>query len=152
MTDYLEPEPQAEAILLLEPGVAGHAMLDLRVSPEHVDQLRECLEAEGVHPSDVLEFSAGSMLEVLAISVGAGGAVTTALNVAITKFLERHKDKTVTFGAGCSIESMTGFSRKDVEQALITVDRLQRERDQQWAATVRELGPGADPGDETKSS
>lgn len=129
MADDFESGPRTDPILLLQSG--GPGLLDLRVSPAHADQLRECLESEGLHFSEVIEFSAANELVVLGISLAAGGALPTALKVAITKFFERHKDKSVTFGAEGQVESMTGFSRGDIEKVLNQVDQLQSQRDQQ---------------------
>ena len=119
MTEQSEPRPNAEITLTVEPGHPGQSDRILRVSPDQAQFLRECLEAEGLHVSRVLEFSAGSWLEVIAVALGSGGAVTT-LAIALQKFLERHKDKNVSFGPEGRLESMAGYSAKHVQQVLIT--------------------------------
>ncbi|MBB4910550.1 effector-associated constant component EACC1 [Actinophytocola algeriensis] len=129
-----------EIRLVVSPGYSGHTDWLLRVSPDQADVLRSCLEAEGLHVGTEIEHSAGSVLEILTVALGAGGA-GTALVVALEKFLERHKDKSVTFGAEGNVETMTGYPMKDVQRVLAEADRLRQKRDAQWAAIQENTKP-----------
>ncbi len=139
------PEPPASSNVTLQigPGHPGQAELDVRVSPEHVEELRECLESEGLRVSNVMEFSAGGWLDVLAVSLTGGGAVT----VAITKFLGRHQGKKVTFGSEGQVETMEGFSAREVERVLGVVAQRQREIDLAWKRIKQRPNDQASSGD-----
>ncbi|TKG60255.1 MULTISPECIES: hypothetical protein [Pseudonocardiaceae] len=144
------PEPAENSNLTLQigPGHPGQSEFDVRVSPGHANELRECFEAEGLHVSNVIELSAGGWLEVLAVSLGTGGAVS----VAITKFFERHKGKKITFGAEGKVETMEGYSAKDVQQVLDDVAQRQRETDQTWADMLKRLPPRPDTDDKPSTT
>jgi hypothetical protein len=134
MEDPNEPTPGAEITLLVGPGYPGESELILRISPEQTEFLRECLEAEGLYASSVIEHSANSWLDVLAVSLGSGGALT-ALIVALQKFLDRHDGKTVVFRPDGQVESMSGYSAKDVAAVVEVSREKQQEVDKQWAST-----------------
>ncbi|OLZ51570.1 hypothetical protein [Amycolatopsis keratiniphila] len=70
-----------------------------------------------------------SLMQMVTVGVGSGGAVT-ALVVALQKFFERYKDKNVSFGPNGQVESMTGFSARDVTRVLDAANRIQREQDE----------------------
>lgn len=69
---------------------------------------------------------------MLVVSLGSGGAVT-ALIVALQKFLDRHNGRTVVFRPDGQVESMSGYSAKDV----VAVSReKQQEVDKKWASML----------------
>jgi hypothetical protein len=129
-----------EITLVVSPGHSGHTDWLLRVSPDQADFLRSCLEAEGLHVGTEIEHSAGSVLEILAVALRPGGA-GTALVVALQRFLERHKGKSVTFGPEGNVETMIGYSAKDVQKVLAEVNRARQVRDAQQASIRRPLSP-----------
>lgn len=132
-----EPTTGAEITLLVGPGYPGESELILRISREQTEILRECLEAEGLHASSVIEHSANTWLDVLAVGLGSGGA-GTALVVALQKFLERRNGKNVVFRPDGQVESMTGYSGKDVAAVVAVSREKQQEVDKKWASMFPE--------------
>lgn len=110
----------------------------LVVTPTYADELQRFLRAEGVEIGDVVElWSTEGWVEILAISLPAALGAGGALSVAITKFFERHKDKKIVFGPinlGGGIQSIEGYSVKDVDRLLAQVANQQRILEQALAA------------------
>jgi hypothetical protein len=138
MAHRSEPDRRPGVVLQVGPGHPGQPERDLRVSPEHAVELRSYLEAEGLHVGRVIEFSVGDWLEVFSVFVGGGGA-GSALVVALQKFIERHKEKNISFGPEGCVQSMTGFDAEDVIRVLRAVDDMQHDRDVRWRQ-IRDRG------------
>jgi hypothetical protein len=147
-TDDLESMLKAEITLLIGLGPPGEQELILRVSPERVVFLRECLEAEGLHVGTALSHAANPWLEILTVSLRSGG-VGPALAVALQKFLERHKNKSVTFRPDGKVEKIFGYSAKDVTTMVAEFERLRQQRDTEWAAGLEPGTPSDLAADET---
>ena len=144
----MNDEPSAELVLQLEPAGRDLATLQLRVSRGHVDELRECLEAEGLHVSAAIEHSVANVLEILEVALGDRGPVTTA----ITAFLNRNKEKKVTFGPQGQLQSLEGYSAKGVERVVGAIGAQQRRLDEQRAKIKGESGSGEDEDEESTST
>jgi len=134
-----EPRPSPHLTLQLGLGPFGEASIDLRVSPAHADELRGCLEAEGLDVSNALEHAAGGWLEILSVSLpaalGGGGAIT----VAITKFFERNQGKKATFGLDGQLLTTENLSISEIERAAKIATRLQDEIRQREAAAPKPI-------------
>ncbi|WP_336159925.1 hypothetical protein [Amycolatopsis sp. VC5-11] len=127
-------------VLQLDASEPNSPLLTLRVSPGHSAELKECLVAKGLHVSDVIELSAGTWLEVLAVALGARGPLTTA----ILAFFERNKHKQIKFGTNGRLESANGYTAADVERILREVDAQQQAMQEREAEIDRELDLGID--------
>lgn len=128
----------SDLVLQLDAAEPNTTMLTLRVSPGRGDELKACLQAQGLHVSDVIELSAGTWLDVLAVALGAQGP----LKAAILAFFDRNKGKKITFGLHGQAETMEGYSGKDVDRFLRALDAQQRAMDARWADSNRELSEG----------
>jgi hypothetical protein len=143
------PDPSSSSGLTLQlgPGLPNEARINLEVSPAHADELRECLEAEGLDVSSALAHSAKRWLDILSVSLpvafGAGGAIT----VAITKFSEKNLGKKATVEIEGKIvvatEKMSGAETDRVVKAAIHLQEA-ISRSQAAAATPIENTPGAE--------
>lgn len=149
-----QPEPADSPYPTVQLGAAspGQAFVDVRVTPEHAEELRELLEAEGLNVSDVLELSAGEWLQILAVTLpvalGAGMRPGGAITVAIAKFFDKRKGAKVNFGPKGEVRTMEGVSVAEIERVLEIVHQQQLELNQSWAKVQAEY----DQRDESSSS
>lgn len=134
-----QPPPSPDLVLQLSPGSFGEASVNLRVSPAHANELRGCLEAEGLDVGEVLEHSAEGWLDILSVSLpaalGAGGAIT----VAITKFFERNQGKKAAFGLEGQLLSTENLSISEIERAAKIATQLQDEISQRQVAATKSI-------------
>ena len=72
-----------------------------------------------------LQSAAGWISEVLVAAVGSGGAIT-ALAISLQKLIERHKDKRFTLISESMRIDVTGYSIKELERILMTVECVRR--------------------------
>jgi len=133
--------------LVLDVGAWGaqHGEFDLRVSPEYTDELRQMLTEARLDFSDVMEFSAGSTLDVIAVTIGTGG-ITLAVSNVIIAFINRHRDKVARFTIGDKSIDLGGQSTQEVERLAKMITELDNQNREQWERT-RQLGM-SNPSDE----
>lgn len=139
MSHQPEPPPNPDLTLQLGPGPFSEASINLRVLPAHADELRECLEAEGLDVSTALEHSAGGWLDILSVSLPAALGVGGAITVAITKFFERNQGKKATFGLEGHLLSTENLSISEIERAAKIAIQLQEEISQRRAAATNPI-------------
>jgi hypothetical protein len=115
--------------LRLEPWAhSGEAKL--YVTPEHEEQLRELLTAEGIANSRSTELHEGPILAILLISV-ANPAAWKALATVLTAFLERNKHKTIKTSLGGEPVELSGYSEREVKRLTDRMAQLHQEQQQQ---------------------
>ncbi|OLZ46554.1 hypothetical protein BS329_30480 [Amycolatopsis coloradensis] len=104
----------------------------LRVTPAHVDELRELLEAEGLRAYPALEHSMvnGPMLEMLTVPAAVtGGSVVWAMRGVVLAFMARNKDKEITFGTANFMATFKGTSVKEAERFTVaTLEKVEQQR------------------------
>jgi hypothetical protein len=108
-------DTQAEIIqLYVTPGHAFEGALYLRVTPQYQDELDQLLDENGLNHSEVVQFSAGIELAIIAVAVSA--PFVHALAKVINTFLRRHDGKKVILRPG-EVE-VSGYSRREAEAVI----------------------------------
>jgi hypothetical protein len=127
--------------LRISPGHALDRSLYVRLSPSYAPEFRALAEGEGLSVGEVLEFSAGSDLVILAVAIfGAGTPLASALASVVKAFFSRNSEKLVEFGENGEIRKAGGFSAADIVALTEDAARRQLELDQSW----RDAGYGSE--------
>jgi hypothetical protein len=100
----------------------------IRVSSQFEDELRADLVPTGTRPSRVYEFSLGSELAILGVSVGSSAAAWKAIASVIVTFIRRHDGKKITID-GVTIE---GYGLQDAERIATLAAAGHEQGEQRW--------------------
>lgn len=138
-----QPGENDNPVLELQPGPPDTDTIELRVTPGYADELDQQLKDHGLHPHRVFEFSLGSDLAVLGLTIVGTGSLPrliTAISQALTAVFHRHDARNWTVKVGDAEYSVTGVSPKQAEAWIATVRQEQAELNQRWAETRRSIG------------
>lgn len=124
MTDVLE--------LYVTLGHAGDGDLNLRMSPEIVDEVLRALDEHGIVHGGIIEKSAGQDLYIETVRVLGGAGGLASLASIIKTVVKRHEDKRFVIERDGEKLEANGYSEQAVERILKKRAAEQAARDQEW--------------------
>lgn len=113
-------------------GHAGDHDLNLRMSPEIVDQVLGLLDEHGIVHGGIIEMSAGTELYIEAVRVLGGTGGLALLASVIKTVVKRNEGKHFLIERGGETFEADGYSEKAVERILQKRAEEQAARDQEW--------------------
>src|SRR5436305_621612 len=95
------------------------------MTPSYEAELAELLPENDLYSGEAFEFSVpDTVLAVIAVAVGAGGALTKLADV-LKAFFARNEGKEITLRSHTTEVKAKGFSRRDAERLVETTAKLQ---------------------------
>lgn len=113
-------------------GHAGDDDLNLRMSPEIVDEVLSSLDEHGVVHGGIIEMSAGQDLYIEAVRVLAGTGGLASLAAVIKTVVKRNEGKHFLIERDGEKFEADGYSEQAVERILKKRAEEQAARDQEW--------------------
>lgn len=113
-------------------GHPGDDDLDLRMSPEIVDEVLGSLDEHGIVHGGIIEMSAGQELFIEAVRVLGGAGGLASLASVIKTVVKRHEGKHFLIERGGEKFEANGYSEEAVERILKKRAGEQAARDQEW--------------------
>lgn len=123
--------------LLVTLGHAGDNSLNLRFPPQYADEILPLLDENGVDHNSAIELSADSNLWIEVVHVLAVPGGLTALAAVLRTIVHRHDGKRFVLKRGDYEVDARGYSEKETEQFLETLQADQARLDSE---TRRVLG------------